>query len=131
MRRQEVRSARRCRTSRATRTHSSRSRAGEEEPLLRCEVGCPGEAVGAGEAKVGAERVAHRVDEPVGAAWREAVFPPEVGHLDAGSVPVDPRFDPADEAVAEGEREYVIAPPALCRGEKALPHVLEVEQARE
>src|SRR6266536_1113255 len=33
--------------------------------------------------------------------------------------------------LAEGDREYVIAPPALGWREKALPHVLEVEQARE
>ena len=46
-------------------------------------------------------------------------------------VPVDPRLDPADEAVAEDDREHVIAPTALRRREEALPHVLEVEQARE
>ena len=44
----------------------SRSRAGEEEPFLRSEVGRPLEAVRAGEVQIGAERVAHRVDEPVG-----------------------------------------------------------------
>lgn len=48
-----------------------------EEPLLRREVACPFEAVGAGEAEVGAERVAHRVDEPLGATGREAVLPPD------------------------------------------------------
>ena len=65
-----------------------RSRASEEEPLLRCEVGCPLETVGAGEAQVFAERVAHRVDESVGAARREAVLPPDVEHPHAGSVTV-------------------------------------------
>ncbi len=60
--RQEVPSARRCRVS-------CRSEAGAEEPLLRCEVRCPHEAVRAREAQVSAEGVAHRVDEPVGAAW--------------------------------------------------------------
>ena len=67
-------------------------------------MGRPLEAAGAREAQVRAERVAHGVDEPVGATRREAVFPPDVEHLHAGSVPVDPRFDPADEAVAEGCR---------------------------
>src|SRR6266851_9877611 len=96
---------------------SSPSRASEEEPLLRCEVGCPLEAASGREAQVRAERIAHRVDEPVGVARREAVLPPNVEHLDAGSVPVDPRLDPADEAVAEGDREHVPAPTALCRRE--------------
>src|SRR6266536_478113 len=65
-----------------------RSRAGEEEPLLRCEVGCPLEPDGVPEAQVRAERVAHRVDEPVGAARREAVLPPDVEHLHAGVGPL-------------------------------------------
>ena len=65
------------------------------------EVRRPLEAARAGEAQVGAERVAHRVDEPLGASRREAVLPPDVEHLHAGVGPVDPRLDPADEAVAE------------------------------
>src|SRR5439155_13080459 len=40
-------------------------------------------------------------------------------------------FDPADEAVLEGDREHVIAPTALGRREKDLPHVVEGEQVRE
>ena len=64
------------------------------------EPGCPLAAAGTREAQVRAERVAHRVDEPVGAARREAILPPQVEHFHAGSVPVDPRYDPADEAVA-------------------------------
>src|SRR6185312_12780153 len=93
-----------------TRAVDGRLRMGEEEPLLRCEVWCPVEAVGAGEALVGAERVAHRIDEPVGASRREVVLPPDIEHFNAGSIPIDPRFDPADKAVAEGDREHVIAP---------------------
>ena len=30
-----------------------------------------------------------------------------------GSLAVDPRLDPADEAVAEDDREHVVAPAAL------------------
>src|SRR6184192_1509398 len=94
-------------------------------------MGCPLESARAREAQVRAKRVAHRVDEPVGTARREAVLPPDAEHLHAGLVPVDPRFDPTDEAVAEGDRENVIAPTALCRREEALPDVVEVEQARQ
>ena len=94
-------------------------------------MGTPLEPVGACEAQVRAECVAHRVDEAVGAARREAVLPPDAEDLHAGSVAVDPRFDPADDAVAEEDREHVVAPTALRRREKALPHVVEVEQARE
>src|SRR5256714_15672086 len=108
---------------------TARSRAGEEEPLLRCEVGCPLEAVSAREAQVRAQRVAHRLDEPAGATRREAVFPPGVEHLHAGSVPFDPRFDPADEAVAEDDRGPVIAPTAPPRPGEGLPHLLQIEPA--
>ena len=90
----------------------------------------PREAIRAREAQVRAERVPHRVDEAVGPARREAVLPPGAEDLDAGQVPVDPRFDPADEAVAEADREHVPAPAALRRREEALPHVVEVKQAR-
>src|SRR5665213_3899948 len=109
----------------------SKARLGEEEPLLAAEVRCPLETTCAREAQVGAEGFAHRVHETIGPARREAVLPPDVEHLHAGSVPVDPRFDPADEAVAEGDREHVPAPTALCRREETLPHVVEAEQARE
>ena len=53
----------------------------EKQSFLRCEVRCPLEARRACEAQVGAERVAHRVDEALGAARREAVLPPEAEHL--------------------------------------------------
>src|SRR6266511_538283 len=119
------------RASTRTDAGSSSSRASKEEPFLRSEVSCPLEAACGCEAQVGAEGVADRADEPVGAARREAVLPPDVEHLHAGSVPADPRFDPADETVAEDDREHVIPPSALCRREKALPHVVEGEQTRE
>ncbi len=70
--------------------------------VARC--GGPLEAGRACEAQVGAERVAHRVDEALGAARREAVLPPEVEHLHAAAGAVDARLDPADEAVAEEHR---------------------------
>jgi hypothetical protein len=66
--------------------------------LLRSEVGRPLEAIRGGETQVGVERVAHRVDEPLGPARREALLPPDVEHLHAGVGPVDPRRDPADQA---------------------------------
>ena len=45
--------------------------------------------------------------------------------------PVDPRLDPADEAVAENDREHVPAPTAFGRWDEELPDVLELEQAPE
>src|SRR2546430_16842699 len=86
-----------------------RSRAREEEPLLSREMRCPLEMFGAREAQVRAECVVHRVDEPVGAARCEAVLPPNVEDVDASIVAVDAWFDPADEAVAEDDREHVVA----------------------
>jgi hypothetical protein len=59
------------------------------------------------------------------------VLPPDVEHLHASAVAVDPRFDPAGEAAAEDDREHVIAPPAPGRREEALPHVVVAEQARQ
>src|SRR5437773_1261210 len=107
------------------------SRASEEEPFLRSEVGRPLEAARACEAQVRAECVAHRVHEPLGAARREAVLPPDIEHVHAGLGPVDPRLDPADEAVAEHDRQDVPAPTALGGWQEELPHVVEVEQAAE
>ena len=48
--------------------------------------------------RVDAERVAHRLHKSLGAARREAVFPPGVEYLHAGCSAVDPRLDPALEA---------------------------------
>ena len=91
----------------------------------------PLESVGACEAEVGAERVAHRVDEPVGAARREPVLPPEVDDLHPGLGPVDARLDPADEAIAEEDRQHVPTPAPLGRREEELPDVVEPEQRPE
>src|SRR5437870_3249379 len=101
----------------------------QEQPLLRAEVRRPREPFGAREAEVRAQRVAHRVDEPVSAAWREPVLPPDIEHLHAGVGPVDPRLDPADEAVPERDRQHVPAPTSLGGWHEELPHVVEVEQA--
>jgi len=95
------------------------------------EVGCPFEVIGPCETQIGAERVPHGFDEPVGLARLEAVFPPDAEDLDATLVPVDPWFDPADEAVAEEDREHVPAPAAFRRREEALPHEFEVEELRD
>ena len=92
-------------------------------------MGCPLEAARACEAQVGAERVAHRVGEPFGAARREAVLPPDVEHLHAGVGPVDARLDPADESVPERDRQHVPAPAALGGRYEELPHVVEAEKA--
>src|SRR5919201_1820433 len=107
----------------------SSSRPREEEPFLSSEMGRPLEATRACETQVSAERLAHPVHEPVSAAWREAILPPGVEHVYAGVCAVDPRFDPADEAVPENERQHVPAPTALGRWHEELPHVVEVEQA--
>src|SRR5262249_39917759 len=91
----------------------------------------PFEAARAREAQVGAERLAHGVDEPLGPARVEAVLPPEVQHLDATAGPVDTRLDPANEAVAEDHREHVPAPAAPPRPHAQLADVVEAEQAAE
>ena len=83
------------------------------------------------EAQVGAERVAHRVDEALGAARREAVLPPEAEHLHAAAGAVEARLDPADEAVAEEHRQHVPTPAPLGRRDEELPDVLELEQGSE
>src|SRR3954447_7969982 len=102
-----------------------------EEALLCGEPRRPLDAIGAGEAQICAERVAHRIHESGGAGGREAGFPPEAEYLDAAILVVDPRLDPADEPVAEEDRQHVVAPPTLLRLEEALPHELEVEEAHE
>src|SRR5256885_8247165 len=103
----------------------------QEQPLLSAEVRRPREPFGAREAEVRAQRVAHRVDEPVNATRREPVLPPDIEHLHASLVPVDPRLDPADEAVLENDRQHVPAPTALGRWKEELPDVLELEEAPE
>jgi hypothetical protein len=77
---------------------SSSSRATEEEPFLRLEVGAQS-AARACEAPVGAVRVAHRVCEP--SVRREAILPPDIEHVHACVGPIGPRLDPADEPVPE------------------------------
>src|SRR5438105_3975506 len=56
-------------------------------------------------------------------AWRGAkpFSHRDIEHLHAGSVPVDPGFDPADKAVAGDDREHVIAPPALLPAGRSPP----------
>src|SRR5437870_8432909 len=103
----------------------------QEQPLLSAEMRRPREPVGAREAEVRAQRVAHRVDEPVNAAWREPILPPDIEHLHASLGPVDTRLDPADETVTETDRQHVPAPTALGRWEEEFPDVVEVEQAPE
>src|SRR6185295_13122782 len=104
------------------------SRAGAEEPSLFVEVCRPLEAGRARKAQVGVKRVAHGVNESVGATRCEAVLPPHIEHLDAPLVPVDARLDPADEAVSEDDWQHVQAPTPLGRRVEQLPHVVEIEQ---
>src|SRR5439155_4615057 len=112
-------------------------RAGEElrptqkQSLLSAEVRRPCEPVGVREAQVRAQRLAHRLDEPVNPAWQEPILPPDIEHVHASLGPVDPRLDPADEAIPEKDRQHVPAPTALGRWEEELPYVLELEQAPE
>src|SRR5262249_42620415 len=83
------------------------------------------------EAEIGVERVAHRVDETLGTARREAVLPPDAENLYFAVFSLDARLDPPDEAVSEDDREHVVAPAAPGRREEALPDEVEVEQVRE
>src|SRR3954451_24200619 len=59
------------------------SRLVQEEALLRREVRCPFQTARACKTEVGAQGVAHRVDEGFGATRREAVLPPDVEYLHA------------------------------------------------
>ena len=97
--------------------------------VARC--GAHSSRVAPREAQVGAKRIAHRVDEALGAARREAVLPPEVEHLHLAAVAVDARLDPADEAVAEEHRQHVPTPAPLGRRDEELPDVVELEQGSE
>ena len=93
----------------ASRVRSGAARAatvkavGEEAPLPY-EVRRPLETLGSSEPEVGGQRIAHRVNEPVGALRLEAVLPPEPDHLHPPAGAVDPRLDAADEPVAEEDR---------------------------
>src|SRR5215471_6401018 len=100
-----------------------------KEPLCAAEMRRPFDMARACEAQVRSQRGTHLVNEPGGAGRVKAVLPPEAEHLDAGSVPVDSWFDPADKAVAEDHWKHVPAPSALRRREEAFPHVFESEQA--
>src|SRR4051812_39385747 len=73
------------------------SRPGEEEALLRCKVRRPLDPRCPREPQVGAQRVAHRLDESGSAARRKAVLPPGVQHLHAVLCAVDLRLDSTDE----------------------------------
>src|SRR5439155_25899885 len=57
--------------------------------------------------------------------------PPGVEHVHASLGQVDPRLDPADEAVAVNDRQHIPAPTPLGRWDEELPYVLELEQAPE
>src|SRR5215211_6073195 len=126
-RRGALRSARRSTAPRRPAVHDT-SGAAPEEPLLAVEVRRPLEPVRLREAEVSAQRLLHRVHEALDPARRKAVLPPEADDLDAPAVAVDPRLDPADEAVAEQDRQHVPAPTALGGWVEELPDVLEVEQ---
>src|SRR5262245_462630 len=105
---------------------SPTSRATAEEPFLLVELWRPVEAARAREAEIGAERVAHGVDEPVDAPRCKTVLPPGAEHLDAAFVPVDARLDPPDKALAEDDGQHVPAPPPFGRWVEELPHVVEI-----
>jgi hypothetical protein len=60
-----------------------------------------------------------------------SLLPPQAEHLHPVAVAVDPRLDATDEVVAEDDRKHVVAPTAFRTLEKALPDIVEVEQARE
>src|SRR5687768_7813215 len=102
-----------------------------EEASFLVEVRRPFGAVDAGEAHVRAQRIAHRVDEPVGAHRLESLLPPEPEHLYASGSAVDARLDAAGQPVAEEDRQHVPAPPPLGRRVEELPDVVELEQRTE
>ena len=66
--------------------------------------------------------------EPVGRQRVEAVLPPQVEDCAATRPPVEARLDPADEAIAEQERQDVVAPATLRGRDVDLPDVVEVVQ---
>src|SRR3954463_5814419 len=74
------------------------------------------------------------VDEPGrgdGVEGIEAVLPPQPENAEAPRRAVGPGLDTAHEAVAEQDRQDVVAPSSFRGGNVDLPHVVEVEQATE
>src|SRR5918911_2709212 len=98
---------------------------------LGTEVRRPFQTPGTGESEVRREAIAHRIDEAVGPASVETVLPPDVQDAHDAVVALDPRLDPADEAVAEDDRQDVPPPPPLHRRQEELPDVLEAEHVGE
>jgi hypothetical protein len=69
------------------------------------------------------------VDEPGRRERIEAVLPPQPGDPEGARFPLDPRFDPCDEPVAEQDRQDVVAPATFRGRDVDLPHVVEAVQA--
>ena len=107
-------------------------RASEEEPLLRSRGGVPtrGGSRLRSAGRRGARRASRRRTRRRGLGAKPSSHQSPSTSTRA-SVPVDPRLDPADEAVPEDDRQHVPAPAALRGREEELPHVVEVEQAPE
>ena len=83
----------------------------------------------AAERAMGLERRGEAVDEPGLRQRIEAVLPPQAEDPERARLALDPRLDPADEPIAEEDRQDVVAPATLRGRDVDLPDVVEVEQA--
>ena len=72
--------------------------------------------------------VTQGINETIGRKRVEAVLPPQADDPEHARSSLDPRLDPADEAVTEQHRQDVVAPASLRSGDVDLPDVVEVEQ---
>ena len=69
--------------------------------------------------------------KPGASSGIEAGLPPHVEHAHGARLAVDARLDPADEPVAEQERQDVVAPAPLLLRDVDLPDVVEAVQPAE
>src|SRR6266508_6846857 len=74
------------------------------------------------------ERLGERVDEAFLGERIEPVLPPEPENAKQLRLAVDPWLDPADEPVAEPDRQHVVAPAPFRGRDVDLPDVVEAEQ---
>src|SRR5688572_13816373 len=74
------------------------------------------------------ERARERIDETILGQRVEAVLPPDRHDPERIRPPIDPWLDPANEPVAEPDRQHVVAPSTLRGRDVHLPDVVEPEQ---
>jgi hypothetical protein len=88
----------------------------------------PGDPPRSAEPGVGGQRVRERLGETLGPNRIEAILPPEAEDPERAGGPVDPGFDPPNEAIAPQQRQDVVAPAATRGRNVDLPDVVEVEE---